>query len=944
MTEGSTTELWRQADAILDQLLDLDPSTQRKRLVQLTSPGPLRTRVEQLLAALDRPGILDQQRFTGFTLGTDDQPPDLSGHEFGCYRLETLIGRGGMSAVYKAARIDGAYDAPVALKLLNAALLATDWHDRFRREVGFLADLRHPHIATLLDAGVAEDGTPWLVTELIQGQPIDRYCREHELTIAEQVGLMVDLTQAVAFAQKNLIVHRDIKPDNVLVTEQGRVVLLDFGIARALDVESGLHTRALATRAFTPEYAAPEQMSGQPVTTATDVYALGVVLYKLLTGQLPFSDLHKSTGTHLTCRPSRELAVSTEIEPGERRRRIQVLKGDLDNIVLKALAEEPERRYANAEQLGNDLQAWLSHRPVSARKPSMRYRLGLFVRRRRALAASLATLVLVAVIGVSATLWQARQARMEAAAALAAQARTDAVSAFMMSLFDAADPDVSGLDDPRASELLNRGAQRVEQAFAGQPELQADLVLVLAALYQKLGLNDQSIERLTSSDVLDSGTPMQRAQAWLINSRNLYDSGNQMDQAAEAARQGLAVLPGSAPLNQRVQLKLALAGALYHQGQLEDALETSLEAKRLLDQASSIDLELQLAVLTSLVGSQSAMGDVEGALLIAEQAWALAQHGQVSPTRQFLLLSTYSAALQQANRFQESVDLQRQALALVDRHYPQAHHWRARILGNLGNRLVSLGEHEEAERMMYQAIVMHESLADEPTTRSAAVHNNLGNLLTYAERYDDAIEHLSIAFEFASREFGLLDRRTMTAQSNLGGTLSKAGDRERAEKELLSVLASRLEALGADDSHVALSKSLLADHYLRYDQPTISLDWAERALASFARAGAEHSSAAMLAFAHHGRALWRLGRESEARESFNQAILLAEQLAENAGTNYLVVMDACLAFLTVTDPEAAIALLQRVQQSGELEKTPRRPEARRISALVDGLSARRSAQ
>jgi eukaryotic-like serine/threonine-protein kinase len=944
MIDSSTAVLWRQADAIMDQLLDLEPAVQQKRLLELNPPGPVRERVEQMLKALDRPGVLDQQRFTGFTVGPEDQPPDLSGHEFGCYRLESLIGRGGMSAVYRAIRVDGAYDAPVALKLLNAALLATDWHERFKREVGFLANLRHPNIAALLDAGVAEDGTPWLVTELIQGQPIDRYCLDQALSISEQVGLMVDLAEAVAFAQKNLIVHRDIKPDNVLVTEQGRVVLLDFGIARALDAESARQTRAMATRAFTPEYAAPEQRSGQVVTTATDVYALGILLYKLLTGTLPMADRHTSARTQLTCRPSRELSASADIDPVERRRRCQVLKGDLDNIVVKALAEEPERRYTNAEQLAKDLRAWLSHRPVSARKPSIRYRFGLFVRRRRALAASLATLVLVTVVGISATLWQARQARMEAAVALAAQARTDAVSAFMMSLFDAADPDVSGLDDPRASELLNRGAMRIEQAFNDQPELRADLFLVLAALHQKLGQNQQSSELITTSDVLGSGTPEQQARGWLIESRNHFDSGQEMNQAVDAARNGLGVLPEAGSSAQRIHLLLALSGALHHVGQSEEALGAALTAKRLLEQDSLPDLDLNLAVLTNVALKQASAGDVEAAMDIAEQAWELAQDGQASPTRLAHLLSGYSSVLYQLRRFNEAADLQRQALALVDRHYPQAHNWRARLLGNLGNRLVSLGAYEEAEQMMREAIAMHETLASEATVRSAAVHNNLGNLLTYIERFDDAIEHLSVAFEFAQREFGPLDWRTMTVQANLGATMSKAGQTERGEELLFGALANRREVLGADDFNHALTKSLLAGHYLQYAQPAKALEWAERALANFDRAGVAESSAVMLALSYKGRALWQLGREIEARRGFDLAIQLADQLADDAGTNYLVVMDASLAFLSETDRDAATALLHHVQQSGELEKTPHRPEARRISAFIDQLSVEQAGQ
>ena len=478
MATPSATELWRQADSILDQLLDLDESQRRDELKRLTSPGPLRDQVERLLMAMDQSGILDQTHFTEMEAATDSALPDLSGRTFGAYTLESLIGRGGMSAVYLARRVDGAYDSPVALKVLNAGLLATGWHERFRLEVRFLASLRHPHIASLLDAGVADDGTPWLVTEFVDGEQIDHYCRHRALSLRDRVALMNDLCETVAFAQRNLVVHRDIKPENVLVNKQGRVVLLDFGIARALDSEAGTRLGGQSTRAFTPQYAAPEQLEGKPVTTATDVFSMGVVLYRLLTGSAPFDATGQTDIRRTTVRPSRQVATLDGMDAGERKRRVQTLKGDLDNIIMKAMADEPEQRYANAEQLANDLQAWLAHRPVSARKPSTIYRLGLFVRRRRALSASLATLVLVAVAGVTATLWQAQQARLEAAAAIASQARTDAVSEFMMSLFESADPDVSGLDDPPASELLDRGAMRIDQAFSNQPELQADLASI----------------------------------------------------------------------------------------------------------------------------------------------------------------------------------------------------------------------------------------------------------------------------------------------------------------------------------------------------------------------------------------------------------------------------------------------------------------------------------
>ncbi|MCC5866721.1 MAG: protein kinase [Wenzhouxiangella sp.] len=540
MTEGSTTELWRQADAILDQLLDLHESERSERLAQLAPPGVLRQRVEQLLKALDQPGILDRQHFTGLDALADTPLPDLSGRTFGAYSLESLIGRGGMSAVYLAHRVDGAYDAPVALKLLNPGLLATDWHQRFRREAGFLASLRHPHIASLLDAGVADDGTPWLVTEFVDGEPIDHYSRRRKLGLRARVALIRDLCEAVAFAQRNLVVHRDIKPENVLVTEQGRVVLLDFGIARALDPDAGTQANNQSTRAFTPEYAAPEQLAGQAVTTATDVFSLGVVLYRLLTDEAPFVPCGSTERRRSTVRPSRQVATADGLDAGERRRRVQVLKGDLDNVVMKALADEPERRYQNAEQLRSDLAAWLAFRPVSARAPSTAYRLALFFRRRTALAVSLLALALVATSGLAATLWQAREARLQAEVARS-------VSDYLVTVFTTSDPTQDEAEDPPASELLRRGSVQALDKLGSEPAVAAELLRVIGSIQRKLGFFEDaeiSLEAALERMPNRASNALSRAEAMMAYAMLAHDTGH-YELSVERQLQALEALPAS---------------------------------------------------------------------------------------------------------------------------------------------------------------------------------------------------------------------------------------------------------------------------------------------------------------------------------------------------------------------------------------------------------------
>jgi eukaryotic-like serine/threonine-protein kinase len=638
MATSSSTELWRQADAILDQLLDLDVSARKVELERLTEPGPLREKVEYLLAALDRPGILDQCQFSSLDSSGVSSAPHLSGRDYGGYHLVSLIGRGGMSAVYKATRIDGVFDAPVALKLLNAGLLSTDWHDRFLGEVRFLAGLRHPHIANLLDAGVAEDGTPWLVTEFVDGEPIDRYCRRKALTLRERVALVGRLCAAVAFAQKNLIVHRDIKPENVLVTDEGRVVLLDFGIARALETNADSSVRRTMTRAFTPQYAAPEQIQGQPVTTATDVYGLGMLLYKVLTETVPFNTTESSVATRPTLRPSKRVARIETLEPTERKRRSRLLRGDLDNIVLKALEEVPDRRYANAEQMQADLDAWLDYRPVMARAPSSWVRVVLFFRRHTALALSLSALMLVGCVGLAATLWQAREARLQAELA-------QNVSDYLVSVFAASDPTAVEQDDPPASDLLRRGSREAMHRQFADPAIGADLLRIIGGIQRKLGFFDDARVSLSEARTrLPDRRNTRLIQAEILMQSGMLDHDiGQFDRSVEQFSAGLDLLARSLrPQDLRLlEARLDLA-QLQVWTDPTQALEVLPQLRRMVDdEALSTDLRIKAARTLSMVLDSNRIGSEEAERVLLQALHLGRGRGSIQP----LQLSEISAEL-----------------------------------------------------------------------------------------------------------------------------------------------------------------------------------------------------------------------------------------------------------------------------------------------------------
>jgi eukaryotic-like serine/threonine-protein kinase len=431
-------ELLAVLRSLLDHALELAPAERDAWLAQLRKEHPLHAaELEALLAAepdLDARGFLSNQIWIGSAQGE----AGLAGQRLGPYTLERPLGQGGMGTVWLARRSDGRFEGTAAIKLLNLALLDPVGAERFRREGTVLARLNHPHIARLLDAGVTNGGQPYLVLEHVEGVRIDRYCDDHRLSPEQRIALFLDVLGAVAQAHANLIVHRDLKPSNILVGAQGTVKLLDFGIAKLLEEgASGTDASTLTDiggRALTPEYAAPEQVTGEQVTTATDVYALGVLLYVLLTGRHPTGEGSRSATEHLRGvlerEPPRLSAGVTSAElratsPDRLRRRYA---GDLDNIVAKALKKRPEERYTTVTEFADDLRRHLSHEPVSARPDSLRYRTAKFVRRNRAAVAT-ALGILLTLLGATAfSIAQMREARSQRDAALAESRRRIAMS------------------------------------------------------------------------------------------------------------------------------------------------------------------------------------------------------------------------------------------------------------------------------------------------------------------------------------------------------------------------------------------------------------------------------------------------------------------------------------------------------------------------------------
>ncbi len=479
-----TPDRWRRVAAILDEVLELPPAEQAGYLELACGGDPgLRSDVEALLAADASSGeFLEVPAAEYLTSVFGAALPGAgggiaAGTRIGSFRVVRELAHGGMGEVYLAQRADGQFEQQVALKLVRSGMDSAEVHRRFLAERQILARLHHPHIAGLLDGGLTAEGRPWFAMEYIAGAQLKAWCDSRGMGIPERLRLFADVCEAVRYAHQSLVVHRDLKPSNILVTDDGEVKLLDFGIAKLLEsgpdgdgrgdggAEPATRTEL---RALTPEYAAPEQLRGEPVTTATDVYALGAILYELLTGRRPHQFPRRS--------PAEIERIVCDIDPDPPR-----LGGELDAILLRALQKEPARRYPSAEALLEDLRRWRDGLPVRARPDSALYRVRKFVRRHRLGVVAGGALVLSLIGGLAATLHQARAKTREAA-------KAREVTDFVVNLFQVADPAESRGREVSAGELLARGVRRVDSALGRQPEVQEELLGVLGRIHRELGL------------------------------------------------------------------------------------------------------------------------------------------------------------------------------------------------------------------------------------------------------------------------------------------------------------------------------------------------------------------------------------------------------------------------------------------------------------------------
>jgi serine/threonine-protein kinase len=497
------SERWTRVKKLFEAAADLAP---HERAVLLSNEcdgdDSLRREVESLLDSDAQTDAFIEQPVLEMPRDLFPEPPDesLVGRQFGAYQIIREIGRGGLGAVYLAARADDEYRKQVAIKLIRRGLDTEDILQRFRNERQILAELDHPNIARLIDGGTTEDGLPYFVMDYVNGEPIGAYCDAHNLSTTERLTLFRKVCAAVTYAHQNLVIHRDLKPSNILVAADGEPRLLDFGIAKLLGPEEEALAPTMAgQRIMTPEYASPEQVKGERITTVSDVYSLGVLLYELLTGRRPYrlktrtaEEIAHAITAQEPARPSTAVTQNNSLSPKSAIRDPKSLRGDLDNIVLMAMRKEPARRYASVGQFSEDIRRHLAGLPVVARKDTVSYRGGKFINRHRIGVAAAALILLSLLGGIIATLIQVRTARRE-------RAKAEAISIFLGRTLNA-NPDRNPKGQPTVQDILQDASRRLAaEELSDQPEVRAELQRIIGESYLSLSQYDLAEQNLTAA-------------------------------------------------------------------------------------------------------------------------------------------------------------------------------------------------------------------------------------------------------------------------------------------------------------------------------------------------------------------------------------------------------------------------------------------------------------
>lgn len=771
------------------------------------------------------------------------------GNFVGPWRIVREIGSGGMSTVFLAERADGQFDRQVAIKFLHGLIPGQSMHKRLQLEQKILARLQHKNIAQLFDAGLTDEGRPYFILEYIEGKPITEWCNEQSISFDKRLQIFVQVCEAVQFAHQQLIVHRDLKPTNILVDKNGTVKLLDFGIAKILEDEpqDGVPVTKTGLFLMTPEYASPEQVQGEAITTATDVYALGLILYELLTGQLPYTvsgknpmDISSTISNTVPAKPSSIISDTADsgsifiggIQKNQLKKR---LKGDLDTLILKALRKEPERRYGSANQFLQDILHYQKNEPISARPESAGYLTKKFIQRNQTVVSAVAIIMIILIATAIFSLYQARTTEVE-------RQKTEQVNAFLQEMLASPNPYEDGLD-VKVVDILDRTADRIDEELSNQPEVEASVRRTLGITYRELG------------DIEKAYFQLHRA----------LDLQNQM------------LNPPNAELS---ETQAEFAKTVQIQGDYESA-------DSLLNLAYHSDLELfgdentTIAARLGDLGSvQWDMGNFEEAESLLRESLALEQKLR-PPNHERVAISMGNLAtlLSSEGQAEEALALYRKELEIYRTNYEDDQHPSIpQVLSHIGVILDDLEQYDEALANHQKALELFRELKGEDHPDVVYAMNNLASVMTKMGNMDEALAMQIDAAALYKDIFGPDHPNLGIQYNNIAFTKRNMGDLEGAKESYRRAIGTWEAGLPPGHPFLAYGYHNLASVLLTQNRPAEALPYFQDAYEIRTEHLEPNDPNLAMTTSMLGDCLAALGRDSEAEplliEGY-QALLLA---------------------------------------------------------------------
>ncbi len=796
-----------------------------------------------------------------------------TGSRIGPFELVALLGEGGSSTVFRARREFEGVEQQVALKVLRRGLYAPEAQRQFRRERQALAQLRHPGIARLIEGGVTVDGLAYIALDLIDGKPIVEYAREQRLDLRRRLALFLQVCRAVEAAHRALIVHRDLKPSNVLVTDDGQVKLLDFGIAKLLDSDDETRT---GMAAFTPAYAAPEQRAGGLITTATDVYALGILLGELITGQRLTGGSGRTPSSQIT---GDEAPGVLPAPPPLTRR---ALHGDLDNIVLKAIELEPERRYASAGALADDVQRMLDGRPVAAHPPSRVYRAKKFILRHRGGVVASILFVATILVALALALWQADIARREAG-------RANLVRDFLIGVFDAARAELPRDERPTPEALVEQAQRRL----AGNSNLDA---ATRGDLLRSLGEVSLSLSNFSGADDLFKQAqslaaahddPSAERASRVLHADALQRAGRNTE-ARQDVEPVLAALR-AAPSPVLLRALAVLAAAELATGAPDAAIAHQREAAAAAESvygAGSVEAIAVAFQIGNVLSSAQRFPEARAALEPLIERWRTIH--APDDERYVAALTSLAASTDGVGDNTASEARYRELLALMQRIYKAPHDAIATAMRNLALIILRSEKFEEAESLLNQALAMQRQVFGDDHQEVAATYAGLGALWVEQRRFAEADGAYRSAIAICERT-GLREEVCPRAHNNLGMSLYRQDRLDEAKAEMLQALAGRRALFGDDHPTVAYSLSTLANVAVKQNDSAEAIRLSGEALAVLERGGRDGSYEGAMIRNSYASALWHGERNDDALREIDHALADWKRV-EPAGKGRLVSM------------------------------------------------------